>query len=111
MVSNIHYLKSKNIKYLNDNNIDIPENLKDSDGWKHNIFYTLYPQNFIKKYNIITYYTHTINSNRHYYLYVVKGTLNVNGLDLMEGDGLSFVNENMITIVNPNSEIILFDLR
>jgi len=60
-LKNIKIFMEKNIKYLNDNNIDIPENLKDSDGWKHNIFYTLYPQNFIKKYNIITYYTHTIN--------------------------------------------------
>ena len=57
-------------------------------------------------------YTHSINSNRHFYLYVVKGTLNVNGLDLMEGDGLSFVGEDILSIINPiETEIILFDLR
>jgi len=44
-------------------------------------------------------------------LYVVKGTLNINNLDLIEGDGLSFENESQIIITKPlDSEIILFDL-
>ena len=56
-------------------------------------------------------YTFTLDSNRHYYLYVVTGTATVNGLELIEGDGLSFENENRIEIVNPaESEIIVFDL-
>ena len=57
-------------------------------------------------------YEFTLDNNRRYYLYVVTGTSTINGIDVIEGDGLSFVNENMITIVNPdNSEIILFDLK
>ena len=52
-----------------------------------------------------------INENRKYYLYVVNGSLTVNERELIEGDGLSFENENTINI-NPilESEIILFDL-
>jgi redox-sensitive bicupin YhaK (pirin superfamily) len=56
-------------------------------------------------------YTYEINSNRKYYLYVVKGEININNYPLIEGDGLSFTEENLITITNSNeSEIILFDL-
>jgi redox-sensitive bicupin YhaK (pirin superfamily) len=52
-----------------------------------------------------------LDFNRHYYLYVVTGTLNVNNIDLIEGDGLSFTNEYAIIISNPTeSEVILFDL-
>ena len=57
-------------------------------------------------------YTYPINSNRHYYLYVVTGTATVNGQPVVEGDGLSFENESAISITNPAElEIILFDLR
>lgn len=53
-----------------------------------------------------------LDSNRKYYLYVVTGTITVNGLELVEGDGLSFIEESNINITNPEeSEIILFDLR
>jgi redox-sensitive bicupin YhaK (pirin superfamily) len=56
-------------------------------------------------------YNFSIDNNRHYYLYVVKGSATVNNLELFEGDGLSFNEEENITITNPNeSEIILFDL-
>lgn len=57
-------------------------------------------------------YVFDININRHYYLYVVTGTVNINGLNLIEGDGLSFEQESQINITQPNeSEIILFDLN
>jgi redox-sensitive bicupin YhaK (pirin superfamily) len=57
-------------------------------------------------------YSYSINHNRKYYLYVVSGTVKVNDLELIEGDGLSYVQESNITINNPNeSEIILFDLK
>lgn len=57
-------------------------------------------------------YTHELDTLRKYYLYVVTGTATVNGRDLIEGDGLSYDSESIITIANPNeSEIILFDLR
>ena len=53
-----------------------------------------------------------IDSTRHYYLYVISGTPQVNNLALVEGDGLSFESESEIIInSNSDSEIILFDLR
>jgi hypothetical protein len=56
-------------------------------------------------------YNFNINTNRHYYLYVVSNSANVNGIDVIEGDGLSFENESNITITNTvDCEIILFDL-
>lgn len=52
-----------------------------------------------------------IKEDRQYYLYVVTGEATVNGLPLIEGDGLSCTHETAIKITNPNeSEIILFDL-
>ena len=57
-------------------------------------------------------YDFDLDFSRNYYLYAVSGTVNINELDLIEGDGLSFTEETKITITNPNeSEIILFDLR
>jgi redox-sensitive bicupin YhaK (pirin superfamily) len=42
----------------------------------------------------------------------VSGTVKVNDLELIEGDGLSYIEESVISINNPNeSEIILFDLK
>ena len=57
-------------------------------------------------------YSYNLDTLRNYYLYVVKGTATVNGRNLIEGDGLRFIEESVITITNPEeSEIILFDLR
>jgi redox-sensitive bicupin YhaK (pirin superfamily) len=56
-------------------------------------------------------FNYTIDINRHYYLYVVTGTLSVNNLNLIEGDGLAIKQEKSIAITQTeNSEIILFDL-
>jgi len=56
-------------------------------------------------------YNFDINTDRHYYLYVVSNSANINGIDVIEGDGLSFENESNITITNSvDCEIILFDL-
>ena len=56
-------------------------------------------------------YTFELNLNRNYYLYVVTGTLIINDISLIEGDGLSFTQEQLIKIVtNSETEIILFDL-
>jgi redox-sensitive bicupin YhaK (pirin superfamily) len=53
-----------------------------------------------------------LNDIRRYYLYVVSGETNVNNHSLIEGDGLSFINENKIEIQSTTeSEIILFDLQ
>ena len=56
-------------------------------------------------------FTYEINSSRRYYLYVVSGEIIINDLPLIEGDGLSFIEENKIKITNDKeSEVILFDL-
>lgn len=53
-----------------------------------------------------------LNTERKYYLYVISGELIINDLDLIEGDGLSFIEESKITISpKKESEIILFDLK
>ena len=52
-----------------------------------------------------------LNNGRNYYLYVVSGTSTLNDIPLIEGDGLSFTEENKINIItNTETEIILFDL-
>jgi redox-sensitive bicupin YhaK (pirin superfamily) len=56
-------------------------------------------------------FTFELNTTRKYYLYVVSGEVTINDLPLIEGDGLSFIEENKINITNSKeSEIILFDL-
>ena len=42
---------------------------------------------------------------------MVSGTATVNGADSIEGDGYAFEQETQLNIINPNAEIILFDLR
>jgi hypothetical protein len=56
-------------------------------------------------------FTYSICPTRHYYLYMVTGTVCINEFDLIEGDGLSFAGETWIQI-NPTeeTELILFDL-
>ena len=57
-------------------------------------------------------FTYTINNTRRYYLYVISGTSTLNNIPLIEGDGLSFENEDVINIVTDSeTEIILFDLK
>jgi len=56
-------------------------------------------------------YTFHIDNNRKYYLYVISGEVTINNLNLIEGDGLSFIEENKIDIITTKeTEIILFDL-
>ena len=56
-------------------------------------------------------FNYALNTQRHYYLYVVQGTLTVNDLELIEGDGLAFEQESAITIRQSNkAEVIVFDL-
>ena len=57
-------------------------------------------------------FSYDLNNKRKYYLYTVTGTARVNDLDLIEGDGLSFDEEAVLRIADPDEvEIILFDLR
>jgi len=57
------------------------------------------------------YFMRFLQPERHYYLYVVTGRAQINGIDVAEGDGLSFEQETFLEIANPvESEIILFDL-
>lgn len=59
-IKNIKIFMKKNIKYIINNKIEIPENIKDPDDWNEYMFYNLNPQNFIRKYNIISYYIFNI---------------------------------------------------
>jgi redox-sensitive bicupin YhaK (pirin superfamily) len=57
---------------------------------------------------------HTVhlNPNRKYYMYVVSGTVTINGTVSSELGGFAIENESVIEITYPdNSEILLFDLR
>jgi len=57
-------------------------------------------------------FNYEINNDRKYYLYVISGDVNINDLSLIEGDGLSFIEENKIEIkTKTESEIIIFDLK
>ena len=57
-------------------------------------------------------YNFELSPNRRYYLYVVSGTVTMNGLDSIEGDGYALEQETLLTITPATkSEIILFDLR
>jgi len=57
-------------------------------------------------------FLYDLDTRRKYYLYVVRGTATVNEIDLIEGDGLSFIDEGIMHIYNTTeSEIILFDLK
>lgn len=56
--------------------------------------------------------TRALEPGRRYWLQVAKGTLDVNGTTVMEGDGLAIVKEESLTIAaKAPSEILLFDLQ
>jgi len=58
------------------------------------------------------YFMYYLQPDRHYYLYVVTGTADINGQAVKEGDGLAFESETFLEITQPaETEIILFDLR
>lgn len=55
---------------------------------------------------------HPLAEGRRYWLQVAKGTLDVNGQTVMEGDGLAIVKETSLTLrATSRSEILLFDLQ
>jgi redox-sensitive bicupin YhaK (pirin superfamily) len=57
-------------------------------------------------------YQFKLSPNRRYYLYVVSGTVIINGQASIEGDGYAFRQETLISIIpDTATEIILFDLR
>jgi redox-sensitive bicupin YhaK (pirin superfamily) len=57
-------------------------------------------------------FEHNLDTLRKYYLYVVRGECVLNNMNLVEGDGLSFIQENHINIqTDSESEIILFELK
>jgi len=59
-----------------------------------------------------TEYEFALDIKRHYYMYIVSGTANVQSINVIEGDGLSFEREGLIKIVpTTETEIILFDLQ
>ena len=56
--------------------------------------------------------TEQLKLDRRYWLHVAKGTLDVNGHSLKEGDGCAIVKEdNLILAARTQSEVLLFDLK
>jgi hypothetical protein len=52
MLKDLKIFMHNNLLYIKSNNIALPEDIKDPDGWEHNAFYYINFNNFIKKYNI-----------------------------------------------------------
>lgn len=53
-----------------------------------------------------------LDVNRKYYVYVVSGTVTINGIDTVETGGFTFEQENLLEISNANNtELLLFNLR
>jgi redox-sensitive bicupin YhaK (pirin superfamily) len=53
-----------------------------------------------------------LDVNRKYYVYVVSGTVTINGIDAVETGGFTFEQENLLEISNANNtELLLFNLR
>jgi redox-sensitive bicupin YhaK (pirin superfamily) len=56
--------------------------------------------------------TETLKSHRRYWLQVARGTLDVNGHRIKEGDGLAISKEESLTLTSRSpSEVLLFDLQ
>ncbi len=56
-------------------------------------------------------YTKTISTYKKYYMYIVKGTANINGTDCIEGDAMIYEDESLVKIENPiECEALLFEL-
>ena len=55
-------------------------------------------------------FNYSLNPDRKYYLYVVKGTGTINNDVFIEGDGYAFTSEVEINIDSTDCEIILFNL-
>jgi redox-sensitive bicupin YhaK (pirin superfamily) len=57
-------------------------------------------------------FKHKLDNSRRYYIYVINGTVKINGYDCVETSGLSFENEDLLTIEQANdTEVLLFNLR
>lgn len=57
-------------------------------------------------------FTKELDINRKYYVYVISGTVTINGIDTVATGGFSFEQENILEISNANNtEILLFNLR
>jgi len=53
-----------------------------------------------------------LDASRKYYVYVVSGTVTINGIDTIKTGGFSFEQENLLEISNANNtELLLFNLR
>jgi quercetin 2,3-dioxygenase len=56
--------------------------------------------------------TEMLKAHRRYWLQVARGTLEVNGHNLKEGDGLAIAKEESLTLAAKSpSEVLLFDLQ
>jgi redox-sensitive bicupin YhaK (pirin superfamily) len=56
-------------------------------------------------------FTDTLETDRKYYIYIVYGTITINGTPCVEGDAMIFEEESLLKITDANeSEIIVFNL-
>lgn len=54
---------------------------------------------------------HNFNTNRHGFLQVLRGSVDIEGETLKEGDGLEFSGKELLSLkANSDSEVLLFDL-
>ena len=53
--------------------------------------------------------THALREGRHAWIQVVRGTVDVNGASLQQGDGAAISDERAV-VVSGNGEVLLFDL-
>lgn len=56
--------------------------------------------------------TLTLDADRYAYVHVARGSVDLNGLLLQEGDGVRVRQEQALTLSNgANAEVLVFDLR
>jgi quercetin 2,3-dioxygenase len=53
--------------------------------------------------------THTLGEDRHAWIQVVRGAIDVNGSSLLQGDGAAISDEQAV-VLSGNGEVLLFDL-
>lgn len=55
--------------------------------------------------------THTFDANRHGWVQVARGEIELNGERLVAGDGAAISDESSVTISGKSAEVLLFDLN
>ncbi len=67
---------------------------------------------WIGKFEVGQKVTHSLSSNRHAWLHVAEGEINLNGEELVAGDAAALSNETQLGLsANKPSQVLLFDLN